>query len=68
MVNNNYNNFHVLCTFMDYNRSTGYSVLSYLLVYCQDQDRVNTTFYIIENLAESKEYYLLKVKWVIPEQ
>lgn len=56
---------------MDYNRSTGFYAVSHLLAYCQDQDRVNTIFYISENSAESKEKYLLKVKregCVIPEQ
>lgn len=31
--------------------------LSNLLAYCEDQDKINATFYTLENLAESKNYF-----------
>lgn len=44
---------------VDYIRSIGLILLSHLLAYCEDQDRVNTTFYVLENLAESEKHHFL---------
>lgn len=41
------------------NRSIVLILLSHLLAYCEDQDRVNTTFYVLENLAESEKHHFL---------
>lgn len=59
-MGDNYYNFLVLYTCCGLQQIHRLYILSlfHLLAYCEDQDRVNTTFYILENLAESKEYYL----------